>query len=152
MDWYALARILHLLALSVWLGHMFFWSIVVGPVTKRMAPTDAGRRLRELSLRWGALGWPALIVLAATGAFMLRARGATLDRVASGEIFAGAAGRLLGAKLALVAVMVAYQAFVGHRRAPRLVYLDMTAALLVVALSVLIVNAPGLVVIGWRSP
>jgi uncharacterized membrane protein len=149
MPWDLLARMLHLLALTVWLGHMFFWSIVVGPVTKRLEPEHVRRRVRDLSLRWGALGWPALIVLGVTGAFMLHNRGMTLDTLLSGEFLAGPTGRLLSVKLGLVACMAVYQALVGHHPAPRLAYLNMAAALLVIGVSVLLVKAPGLVMMSW---
>jgi hypothetical protein len=43
-------------------------------------------------------------------------------------------------KLALVLAMVIYQAVVGHRRAPIAIYLNMLAAVLIVAASVLIVR------------
>jgi hypothetical protein len=142
MNWYRLAVVLHLLAVVLWFGHMFFWSVVVGPVTKRLHPPEAGLQLRQLSLRYGGLGWPALGVLIITGMVMLSYRGVTLSQLLSGEMFVGPFGRGLAIKFLLVAWMLAYQAFVGHRPAPRLIYVNILAALGVLAVSVLLVRAP----------
>ena len=50
----------HLLAMVIWLGHMFFWSFVVGPLCKRYQPEERREAVREASHRWGALGGGAL--------------------------------------------------------------------------------------------
>lgn len=143
MDWYRLNIVLHILAAVLWLGHMFFWSVVVGPVTKRIEPPETGLLLRQLSLRHGGLGWPALCLLVITGAAMLYHRGVTFRQVLSGQLFLDSFGRGLGIKFFLVGCMVLYQLFVGHRPAPRLIYLNMTVALVILWLSVLLVRAPG---------
>jgi uncharacterized membrane protein len=70
MNWYKACLIVHLLAVFFWLGHMFFWSLVVGPITKRFDPPELGHAIRQMSLRGGGLGWPALFVLAFTGGLM----------------------------------------------------------------------------------
>jgi uncharacterized membrane protein len=144
MNWYYLCVILHLFAVSLWLGHMFFWSIVVGPVTKRIEPPDAGQTLRQLSLRWGGLGWPALALLVLTGIVLTAYRGIPFQHVASGEFLSNPFGRGLAMKLLLVAGMIVYQWWVGHRPAPRLIFVNMIAALMILALSVLMVRAPGI--------
>lgn len=117
----------HLTALLVWLGHMFFWSFVVGPLCKRHGERAFAEALRAASHRWGALGGGALAVLFATGVPLLLQRQQALPAV-------------FGWKLALVGGMVLYQMFVGHRRAPRLVYANMLAALVILLLSVLLVH------------
>lgn len=117
---------LHLLAMLLWLGHMFFWSFVVGPLCKRWPERAEGDALRAASHRFGALGGPALLVLFATGSALLVARG-------------GVPG-VFPWKLALVGGMVVYQVLVGHRRAPLLVQLNMLAALVVLWLSALLVH------------
>jgi uncharacterized membrane protein len=144
MNWYMICVIVHLLAVCFWLGHMFFWSLVVGPITKRFDPPDAGQVIRQMSLRWGGLGWPALFALAVTGVIMLSYRGVTFQSFLSGEIFASPFGRALGIKLLLVTLMIFYQVFVGHRSAPRLVFVNMMVALMIVALSIILVRAPNI--------
>jgi len=140
MSLYLVCVALHLLALTLWLGHMFVWSLLVGPAMKRIEPPDTAELLRESSLFRGGLGWPALIVLIPTGLYMLHYRGISLGALFSGEAFAGTQGAILGAKLALVAVMMGYQASFGHRRAPIAIYFDMLAALLIIVASVAIVR------------
>jgi hypothetical protein len=73
---------------------------------------------------------------------MLYYRGVAMDQVLSGRFFDEPFGRGLGIKLLFVGCMVLYQTFVGHRPAPRLIYLNMLAALVIVALSILLVRAP----------
>lgn len=133
---YTAALILHLLAALLWLGHMFAWPLVVGPALKRAgAESD---RLRAASLWLGGLGWPALLVLIPTGLFLLWARGiAPTDLLAPATY---AALPALAVKLAAVLYMIAYQVIFGHRPAPRAIYTDIAAALLVLAASVLLVR------------
>lgn len=135
---YGLCVVLHVIAAAVWLGHMFFWSLFAGPGLKRMEDADAGRELRRLSLAHGGLGWPALAVLVLTGAYMLYARGIDAGDLVSGAFLATRFGQALDAKLVLVAAMIGYQAVFGHRAAPRAIYANMLAALLVLAASVLL--------------
>ena len=144
MNWYKLCVMVHLLAVFFWLGHMFFWSLVVGPITKRLEPPELGSAIRQMSLRGGGLGWPALFALAFTGVLMLSYRGVTLQTLLSGELFSSPFGRVLGIKLLLVALMALYQVFVGHRSAPHLVFVNMMVALMVVALSIILVRAPNM--------
>lgn len=134
--------VLHVLAASLWIGHMLFWSVVVGPVLKRWSPEDERERLRAAVMRFGGLGWPALFVLLATGPVLLRERGFALESLANGEVFDTAWGRLLALKLLLVLGMLGYQALVGHRPAPKLVYLNLLAAFAIAALSLALSN-PG---------
>ena len=138
MNLYLVCRALHLAASFLWLGHMFFWSIFAGPAVKRVHPSDTAMHLRALSLRMGGLGWPALIILVATGAYMLSARGIGVAQLTSIEFLDTPSGRVLMGKLALVVGMVGYQLVFGHRPAPRAIHANMAVALLVLLLSVLV--------------
>ena len=131
---------LHLLALSLWLGHMFVWSLVVGPAVKKLEPRETAELLREASLFRGGLGWPALAVLIPTGLYLLHHRGIELSQLVSGEAFQGSQGAVLAVKLAGVAGMMVYQAVVGHRPAPIAIYFDMLLALIVIGASVVLVR------------
>ncbi len=135
---YRLCLVLHLLAATLWLGHMFFWSLFSGPALKRIQPPNIAARLREVSLRMGALGWPGLVVLTGTGAYLLAARGIGLDQLLSADFRSSAPGRVVAVKLALVGAMVCYQAAFGHRPAPRAIHANMLVALLVLAASVML--------------
>jgi uncharacterized membrane protein len=131
---------LHVLALSLWLGHMFVWSLITGPALKRIEPPEQAEMLREASLFRGGLGWPALAVLLPTGLYLLHVRGITLGALFSGGAFAGAQGTVLAVKLVLVGAMIAYQAVFAHRQAPIAIYFNMLAAIVIIAASVLIVR------------
>jgi len=140
MNLYSICVALHILAFSLWLGHMFIWSLVVGPAMKRIQPPETAELLREASLFRGGLGWPALAVLVPTGLYMLHYRGIELGQLLSGAAFQGAQGAALAVKLACVAGMVVYQAVVGHRRAPIAIYFDMLLALVIIGTSVVVVR------------
>jgi uncharacterized membrane protein len=140
---YWLCISLHLLAATLWLGHMFVWSLVVGPAIKRVEPPATAEFLRARSLFLGGLGWPALAVLIATGLYLLSARGIHPVDLVTGAAYLGD-GWVLGVKLLLVLGMIAYQAVWGHREAGLAIYFDMLAALLVLGASVVLVR-------GWAG-
>jgi putative copper export protein len=130
---------LHLLAASLWLGHMFVWSLVVGPAQKRIEPPETAELLRERSLYMGGLGWPALAILVATGLYLLNARGISPGDLVSGAAFS-AAGGSLAIKLGALLFMIVYQAIWAHGRAPIAIYCNILAALIVLGASVVLVR------------
>jgi uncharacterized membrane protein len=139
VDGYTICAALHVIATVTWIGHMVFWSIVVGPLAKRADPPADGEALRAAAAKHGGLGWPALTVLLATGVVLLNYRG-MLSSAGWAEMTTSAGGRALVLKLALVAGMVVYQWRVGHRPAPKLIYLNMLGAFAIIALSVFLVR------------
>jgi uncharacterized membrane protein len=132
---YRVAVLLHVLAMSLWIGHMLVWSLITGPALKTVAPAETAAELRRQSLFLGGLGWPALAVLIVTGLYLLSARGIGLI-----EASYGAGGWPLQLKLLCVLGMILYQAFLGHRHAPHAIYADMALALIVLGSSVLMVQ------------
>jgi uncharacterized membrane protein len=140
MTLYVICIVLHLFALTLWLGHMFVWSLIIGPALKRVEPAGTAEVLRESSLFRGGLGWPALAVLVPTGLYMLSYRGIHIADLLSGTAFRGTQGTVLGVKLAMVAMMIGYQAYFSHRRAPIAIYFDMLAAVIVITASVVFVR------------
>jgi uncharacterized membrane protein len=130
---YRACIILHMLAMSLWIGHMLVWSLITGPALKRVEPAATAELLRERSLHLGGLGWPALAVLAVTGLYLLSWRG-----IGIAEAFTGVAGWALTLKLMGVLGMILYQALIGHRRSTIALYANMALALVVLACSVLI--------------
>jgi uncharacterized membrane protein len=135
--------ILHVLAFSLWLGHMFVWAVFVGPANKGLEPPAMAATVRQASLWMGGLGWPALAVLIATGLVLLSFRGIGLGELVSGEAFAAAGGTALAVKLAAVLWMILYQAIWAHRPAPLAIWSDIAAALIVLAASVVLVRGLG---------
>lgn len=138
MTLYRIAFIAHLLAVFAWLGHMFFWPLFAGPVLKKIQPGETATRLRALSMRMGGLGWPALAVLVVTGGYMLAMRGVGFGDLFTASFWQQPWTGALAFKLPLVAAMILYQAIIGHRPAPRAIYLDILAGLLVVGASVML--------------
>lgn len=132
MDLYNAALALHLLAMSLWLGHMFVWSLVTGPALKKLEPEETAEHLRDRSLALGGLGWPALAVLVLTGVYLLDYRG-----LGPFSAILGDGGLALQLKLLAVLGMVIYQAVFGHRRAALAIYANMALALVVLTSSVL---------------
>lgn len=140
MSLYRICIGLHLLALTLWLGHMFVWSLITGPAMKRIEPKATADLLRERSLYLGGLGWPALAVLVPTGLYLLHLRGIGIGDLFSGAAFQGTQGAVLAVKLVLVGAMIGYQAWFGHRPAPIAIYFNMLAAFLIIGASVLLVR------------
>jgi uncharacterized membrane protein len=151
IDAYTLLVALHLLAMVLWIGHMLFWSLVVGPLCKRADPPADGETLRAAAALHAGLGWPALATLGATGLALLYERG-MLSSDGLAALTSTAGGRAFAGKLVLVAAMVLYQWRVGHRPAPKLIYLNIAAALAIVALSVLFVRHEGFLLLPGPPP
>lgn len=143
MALYQLSVTLHLLAAMLWLGHMFVWSLITGPALKRVEPPETAELLRERSVFLGAFGWPALAVLIPTGLYQLSMRGISMTDIATLAFLELPDGHVLAAKLLLVLWMVVYQAIWAHHRAPFAVYINMAAALVILAASVILVR-------GWE--
>jgi len=135
---YRISITLHLLAVVLWFGHMFFWSLISGIALKRVTPEETATTLRRLSMTRYGLGWPSLAVLVTTGYVLLGHWGIGLAQIWSGAAFTRPGGWVLATKFGLVAWMIFYQAVFGHRAAPRAIYLNMAAALSILALSILL--------------
>jgi uncharacterized membrane protein len=140
MTLYMICVGLHLIALTLWLGHMLVWSLIVGPAMKAIEPASTAEELRSASLSGGGLGWPALVILIATGLYLLNQRGIAPADLLSGSAFAGTQGTILAVKLCFVAAMVAFQAAFGHRSAAGAIYVNILSAMIVVGASVVLVR------------
>jgi uncharacterized membrane protein len=140
MTFYHLAVTLHILAAMLWLGHMFVWSGLVGPALKRVTPAETADMLRDRSMYLGALGWPALAILIPTGLYQLSGRGIGLAELLNLSFLSLPGGRVIGLKILLVAWMVIYQAAFGHHRAPSMIWVNIAAAVVILAISVVLVR------------
>ncbi len=123
---YLVAVYVHVLVAATWIGAMLF--------------EDPGstRFMSRLAYRVRGTGWWSLLLLIASGAVMLHARG-WLGEVLSGAFFARPYGQVFAAKLALVFLLVGFQVTVGNRPS-RALYGYLLSVLLVVALSVWLVR------------
>lgn len=117
--WYLPAVTAHVLAAVVWLGGVFFLALVGAPVLRRLEPPELRRELFDaLGRRFRIVGWVAVAVLLATGGWLVGLRG-WLGPALDGSLWGTPAGRLLAAKLAAVAVMVAVTAVHDFRLGPQ---------------------------------
>lgn len=140
MSLYRICIALHFLAFSLWLGHMFVWSLVIGPALKKVRPPEKAELLRERSLYMGGLGWYALTLLVSTGLYLLSRRGIPPASLLQSVTYTGALGKALALKLSMVLLMIGYQAVYGHRSAPLAIYANKLFALVIIAASVVLVR------------
>lgn len=140
MTLYRVCIALHFMAFGLWLGHMFVWSLVIGPALKKVQPPEKAELLRERSLYLGGLGWPALAILVSTGLYLLSRRGIAPGALLDAGTYAGPVGTALAVKLSLVLLMIGYQSVFGHRPAPIAIYVNKLVAFGVIAASVVLVR------------
>ena len=127
---YFASVVIHVLAAIVWLGGLFFLGLVGAPVLRRLDPPAQRQRLfHVLGLRFRAVGWSALAVLAATGLVNLHYRGLLHWSGVLGEraFWATPLGRSLAVKLAAVAVMLIVSYFHDWVYGPRSGLVDVDA-------------------------
>jgi len=111
---------LHLLAVAVWIGGMVALVAVVLPVLRRQASPEAAREmLGQAGLRLRPVAWTALGVLVATGAFQVLYRLGGPAPLLEPAFWSGAWGRVLGAKLMVVAAILILSAIHDFRIGPR---------------------------------
>jgi putative copper export protein len=115
---------LHIVAAAAWLGGMLFLVLVVVPAlrTPALAP-HATAAIRALGERFRSVGWATLLVLVVTGTANAAFRAGAFAPLADAAWWATPFGRILGLKLALVALVLALSAlhdFVVGPRAGRL--------------------------------
>lgn len=112
MDALSVSLWLHLLAVVVWVGGVFFWTIVL--FTRELPSDEANSWLETLGRRVYTIGWEALGLIVLTGLFNL------VVRVQTGVFFQADYQRTLGTKLVLVGGMVALQLWQHFGLLPRL--------------------------------
>lgn len=117
--------LLHILAAIVWIGGMFFLAAVIVPVLRHERPETRAALMAAVGVRFRGAGWVAIAVLLVTGVWNLHNRGFSWGQIARGDIFSatGDFGRILSAKLVLVAIILALSAFHDFILGPRSVRL-----------------------------
>lgn len=134
MAWYLISVYIHIMAACLWIGHMIFWVVAAGTITKRFLSAETRGVVLALRDEFGQIGWPSLFVLTATGVFILYHQGTTIEQIISSP-----SGRLLGGKLILVSLMIVFQSFVGPKRVI-LGWFNLLVALAIVGTSVWLVR------------
>jgi copper resistance protein D len=98
---------LHVLAAMLWVGGMLFLVFVLVPVLRGSAtPQEAARFVRATGQRFRSVGWAALLALVATGFANIFLRGVAFTDLASLGFWTSTWGHVLGAKLALVVIVL----------------------------------------------
>ncbi len=111
---------LHVLAAMVWIGGAAFIAIVLIPAMKGKELANAFvPALRATALRFRTVGWLSLGVLVVTGCLNLALRGFGWRACLSGAIFTGRFGFVLGAKLAVVALILGLSGYHDFILGPR---------------------------------
>jgi uncharacterized membrane protein len=124
---YLLAVYIHILTAAVWIGAILFED----PASHRF--------MCRMAYKIRGIGGPSLLLLVATGIFMLSYRGVTLQEVVTGQFFATRYGQVFGAKLFLVLLLIGFQITIGNKPS-RLLYGYLLVVLSVIALSVWLVR------------
>lgn len=162
---YQLSVYIHILSAIVWIGGMFFLTLVGVPALRPLPAVERGRLLGLLAFRFRTVGWVSLGLLIITGVINTTYRGVTWELIFSGEFFQSTFGQALSYKLALVTAIlvmsVVHDFVIGpisvrlledpatatgprtaalRRQASWLARLNMLFALLVVALGVVLVR------------
>ena len=109
------ANVLHVLAVSVWLGGVAVLVLVLRGATRELGPADRTRALAAAVGRFSALAGIAIAVLLATGVLQ-----AVLGISVPRELLDTAYGRAVLVKLALLAAIVGLGAVNRRRLLPRL--------------------------------
>jgi putative copper resistance protein D len=107
MNGYVLVVFLHVLAATVWVGSIVFFTAVVVPVIRRPETRDAAPAfVMAIGARYRVVGTGSLVVLLVTGFLELAYRGIGWSELFQRPLWASAFGRTLAHKLVLVAVVV----------------------------------------------
>lgn len=115
---YHLSVYLHIVAAAVWVGGLLFLALVAVPAARQLPPPDRARVTALLGRRFLPLAWGALGVLIVTGVINAAYRGVTWEGIVTGRLIAGPFGRVLVAKLILVAVTLGLSALHDFRIGP----------------------------------
>lgn len=127
MDWvWAVIRWVHLLAAMTWIGGQIFLVLVVLPVLRGALPSPQRTLLvAQLGRRFAVVGWLALGLLIVTGFLNGERRGVAWESLPAAQ---STYGRILFAKLCLVAVVIAMTFVHSQILGPRMARLAAQAA------------------------
>jgi len=116
---YELSVWLHILAMTVWLGGMFFLVLVVVPWLRTGDRMNAAALIQETGERFRTVGWVALLLAFATGVFNLWRRGVGLSDLLRPAWRASPMGRAVLWKLALFTSVLLVSAVHDFNLGPR---------------------------------
>lgn len=113
MNLYLINVFVHVLAVVVWLGGMFFFVLVGAPVLRQIPSAELRARLfAELGRRFRTVGWFAIATLMVSGLLNLHFRGILSPQLLmDSDFWATRYGGTLRIKLVAVMTMLIIQAF-----------------------------------------
>ena len=117
---YLISVWLHIMTAVLWVGGTIFFAIVLAPAMRR--PEFAGvasALIRWTALRFRSIGWVCFAMFIITGIANLGLRGIGWEELQSAEFWQTSFGRILAAKLSLVAAILAISAFHDFFAGPR---------------------------------
>ena len=120
-----LVLLIHVVAAIIWLGGMFFISLVLVPSLRKLEPPI--KRTEILSAtgrRFSLVSWTAILVLLVTGVINSVNRGITIHIISSGKLFSSQFGMILTIKVSLVLVMILISAIHDFILGPKLIKLS----------------------------
>ena len=118
--WYLFAVWIHLLAAITWIGSMVFLVVVLVPTLREHnEPKLTSQFMLSAGLRLRFVGWILFALLALTGIAAVSYRGYTLADAASGSLFRGFWGHVLGAKILLFVVVLGVSYWHDFRLGPK---------------------------------
>lgn len=100
------ARVVHILAATVWVGGTIFLAAIAVPAARSLPPAERGPLIARLGRGFRPIGWGALAALVVTGLHTM----ARLGMLSGGYLTGTSEGRLLLAKLVMVAAILALTA------------------------------------------
>jgi len=116
--------VIHVLAAIVWLGGMFFISLVIVPALRNFEPPE--KRIEILTAtarRFRHVSWIAILVILITGIINSANHGITFQIISSGGLFSSHFGKILTLKVFLVFVMIVISAIHDFILGPKLIKL-----------------------------
>jgi len=99
--------LVHVLSAMVWLGGMFFLSLVLFPALKKFEPGEKHTQLISITAnRFRKISWIAIAILIITGIFNVLNFGISHEMIVSGDFYTSHLGKMLTLKVSLVIVMI----------------------------------------------
>ncbi|HEX2929482.1 MAG TPA: hypothetical protein VHV54_07200, partial [Candidatus Binatia bacterium] len=100
--WYSISLMIHLIAVSLWLGGIVFFLVVVGPAVHELEPRVAIKTMNQGRIGLELISWVAIGLLLITGIFNVAAR------VQAAAALSDSYGILLGIKMFLFGAMTVH--------------------------------------------
>lgn len=112
--WYSISLMIHLIAVSLWLGGIVFFLVVVGPAVHELEPRVAIKTMNQGRIGLELISWVAIGLLLITGIFNVAAR------VHAAAALSDSYGILLGIKMFLFGAMTVHHCLQVFKYSPQI--------------------------------